>query len=503
MRTKLLFLSLLTLATSLLLAQTSWVSPGVWTSGAPDAATNAIIDFDYSENANFNCNDLTINAGSNFVIQPGIYITVNGNLVNNGDFLAASTNLGDGSLLIDGTISGSGSFSVERYLSAGQWHLVTSPVFGATASVFNGIWLRAYDESLNLYGDYIVPDATPMPVGQGFIAWTNSSETRTFSGSLNNGNVGPLALQLTGIPDINRGWNLIGNPYVSAIDWNAASGWTKTNVANAVYVYNGIQYASYVGGTSVNGGSQFISSGQGFFVQSTDAVSSISMNNEVRVHNSVHFMKDQTEPLNNIRISIEGNSLSDESVITIRENAIDTYDFNLDAAKIKGDENAPQMYLLKQDAELSIASVASIESVYEMPVQIEYPENGEYLISWCNTLEMSNDLVLFDIVEGVEIPVNTPYTLFATTDEQIDRFKFAEMSLNIPQNQSVRYVYDNNIVRFLGNTEDVSSEVFGINGQKLMSSKSLQLDLNNLAKGLYILKYSCGSNTIVNKIVVK
>lgn len=503
MKTKLLFLSLLTLATSLLLAQTSWVSPGVWTSGAPDAATNAIIDFDYNENTNLDCNDLTINAGSSFVIQPGIYVTVNGNLVNNGDFLSASTNLGDGSLLIDGLISGSGSFSVERYLSAGQWHLVTSPVVGATASVFNGIWLRAYDESLNLYGDYIVPDATPMPVGQGFIAWTNSSETRTFSGDLNNGNVGSFALQLTGVPAINTGWNLIGNPYVSAIDWDAASGWTRSNVADAVYVYNGVQYASYVGGTSTNGGTRYISPGQGFFVQATDAAASIAMNNDVRVHNSVHFMKDQTEPLNNIRISVDGNMYTDECVITIRENAIDTYDFNLDAAKIKGAENAPQMYLLKQDAELSIASVASIESVYEMPVQIEFPENAEYIISWSNTLEMSNDLVLFDVVEGVQIPVNTPYSFFATIDEQIDRFKFSEISLDIAQSQSVKYVYDNNIVRFLGNTEEISSEVYNLNGQKLISSKSLQLDLNNLAKGLYILKYSCENNIVINKIVVK
>jgi hypothetical protein len=116
---------------------------------------------------------------------------------------------------------------------------------------------------------------------------------------------------------------------------------------------------------------------------------------------------------------------------------------------------------------------------------------------------MSNDLVLFDVVEGVQIPVNTPYSFFATIDEQIDRFRFSEISLDIAQSQSVKYVYDNNIVRFLGDTEEIASEVYNLNGQKLISSKSLQLDLNNLAKGLCILKYSCGNSIVINKIVVK
>ena len=45
-----------------------------------------------------------------------------------------------------------------------------------------------------------------------------------------------------------KGFNLVGNPYPSAIDWDAASGWTKTNIDNAVYYFKASATDQY-GGT--------------------------------------------------------------------------------------------------------------------------------------------------------------------------------------------------------------------------------------------------------------
>ena len=54
--------------------------------------------------------------------------------------------------------------------------------------------------------------------------------------------------------------NLVGNPYPSAIDWDASSGWTKTNIDNAIYFFKasgtdqyGGTYSSYVNGVSSDG----------------------------------------------------------------------------------------------------------------------------------------------------------------------------------------------------------------------------------------------------------
>jgi hypothetical protein len=76
--------------------------------------------------------------------------------------------------------------------------------------------------------------------------------------------------EFSGTGVANDGWNLIANPYPSAIDWDAASGWNKVNVNNAVYIYQADldQYSTYIAGVGVNGGSRFIASSQGFLCKS-------------------------------------------------------------------------------------------------------------------------------------------------------------------------------------------------------------------------------------------
>ena len=35
-----------------------------------------------------------------------------------------------------------------------------------------------------------------------------------------------------------QGWNLLGNPTISTLNWDAASGWTKTNIDNTIYIWD-------------------------------------------------------------------------------------------------------------------------------------------------------------------------------------------------------------------------------------------------------------------------
>ena len=91
---------------------------------------------------------------------------------------------------------------------------------------------------------YAIPESFPM----------------TFTGVLNQQNVG---LSLT------TGFNLVGNPYASSIDWNTIA---KTNLQNnTIRIWNpsSRSYASYNGDTGVPSGmNNIIPAGQGFFVQS-------------------------------------------------------------------------------------------------------------------------------------------------------------------------------------------------------------------------------------------
>jgi trimeric autotransporter adhesin len=76
-----------------------------------------------------------------------------------------------------------------------------------------------------------------------------------------------------------RGFNLVGNPYASSIDWEqyntttTTSGIYANNIGNVIYELNPAtnNYDIYqVGGIYTNHGTRIIASGQGFFVQATN-----------------------------------------------------------------------------------------------------------------------------------------------------------------------------------------------------------------------------------------
>ncbi|HZY37474.1 MAG TPA: T9SS type A sorting domain-containing protein [Mucilaginibacter sp.] len=124
--------------------------------------------------------------------------------------------------------------------------------------------------------------------------YTPVTVTTTTPGTLNQGQVTvhdwytPSSANLgytgsgTGTNYAVRGFNLVGNPYASSIDWEqyntttTTSGIYANNVGITAYELNPLtnNYDVYqVGGIHTNNGSRVIASGQGFFVLATNASS--------------------------------------------------------------------------------------------------------------------------------------------------------------------------------------------------------------------------------------
>ena len=426
--------------------------------------------------------------------------TIQGHLSNNGNFVIKSNAAGDGSLITN-TISGSGTYKVERYLAANKWHLVSSPITNAFSGVFTGIWLRPYNESTNQFGAYIVPTTIPMNVGQGFSNWTYNNETRTFSGIVNNGTVGPIHL-----PRTNLGWNLIGNPYPSAIDWNAVIGWTKTNVANSVYVWNGNlgQYATYIGGIANNGGSQYIPMGQGFFVQALAGGGNISMNNNVRVHSSVAFMKTE-DPANIIRIKVATAESSDESVIAVRSSVMDEFDYQFDAAKLRGDASVPQLYTKKADTEAAICAYNDIFKIYGQFVYLEPASSSEHVLLYSHTLDGTDVPVLFDHITGAVIYPNIPYTFMPNASNIVKRFEFIKTSpttINESNSGSIMAWESKGILNIENLENQILKEirVFDMQGKLVFVANENYCNVNHLTRGIYMLMVSTDKRVEFKKI---
>ncbi len=180
------------------------------------------------------CNDLIITLGS-LTVSVGDGLTVNGNLTNNSfatDLTVVSDATGNGSLIVSGTVTGSAT--VQRYMSgwtsaSDGWHLISAPVTNFTISGSDFVPtlgdddLFKYDETaatnswLNYNGGTF--GDTQFEIGKGYLASYKVSATKTFTGVINVGTVTKGSLGYTpGSP--NEGWNLLGNPYTSAIDWD-------------------------------------------------------------------------------------------------------------------------------------------------------------------------------------------------------------------------------------------------------------------------------------------
>jgi hypothetical protein len=470
----------------------------------PSTANNPIIT------SSATCKGLKIESGAILTINPTYPLTINNNLENNGSLIVKSSASGDGSLLISGTLTGSGSYNVERYLAANKWHLVSSPITAGLSGVFLNIWLRAYDEATNTFGAYIVPTTIPMPTGQGFSVWTNTAnEIRTFSGLINHGNVTP-SVQLTGAAGPSTGWNLIGNPYPSSIDWNAASGWTKTNIGSTIYVWNNNQYATWNGSVGTNGGTQNIAMEQGFFVQATAAGAGISMNNSVRVHNSVTYMKTvNEEPADIIRVKANINDNSDETVIAINNNGSDNFNFETDAVKLPGSTNSPQMHTTKSDnSPLAINTQSAAENVVGKYVYIDYAETGTHQLLFTHTLTGTYIPRLYDNVAHTVVEPNTPYTFNATVGDASSRFQFIEslpLSINSPDNMNLT-IWESNKMLYIVNPSDENIKqirIYGTDGKLVHQGNQPATDLKSLSSGVYIVKVITTTKTQIKKIAIK
>ena len=452
------------------------------------------------------CGDLNITSGAVFTIASNKAITVFNSIFNNGTFNIKSAAGGDASLLVYNGISGNGIYNVERFLTGNMWHLVTSPITNGLAGVFEDIWLRPYDESTNTFGAYIIPIVTPMPTGQGFSVWTfNADETRTFTGTINDGNIGPLPIQLTGAPSNETGWNLIGNPYTSAIDWDSPLGWNKNSIANAIYVWNNNQYATYINGISTHEGSNYIAMGQGFFVQATNPGASIAMNNPIRVHNEIAF-KNHTIIPDLLRVRVEGNYYYDECVLYKTEGAVPEYDFQNDAAKLYGIEDAPQIYTKKGNSPLSVHSINSIDDLIGKNVFLHTGASAGYNLIFNHSFE-TNHILLKDLFTGLLIQSGEEYSFESSPADQSQRFEFVSLPTELARELSSSisaWSYNNILYVSVPENEKIHEiRIFNMLGSVVLYSDKDQTDLSLLAPGVYLADIETDRQMVVRKIVVQ
>lgn len=397
---------------------------------------------------------LTINSGSSLFIAPGmaVTVTVTGTLTNNAGTTGLkilSTAAGTGMLMhnnagVQGTI--------QRYVTGTNnlYHLVSVPINTAstplTSNVFLYSYLARYDEAGGNWDQMGTPTNNTIETGRGYLTYdpTDATETYSFPGQLNY-----AAVDMSVSYSIDKGWNLVGNPYPSNIDWDIVEGWTKTNLYNTVYVWNapGNKYGTYVGGVANNGGSNLIATGQAFFVRANAAGPALQINSAARTTSAVSFLKEGNSIQDILRITANLNNYSHELVVRFKDEATDEFDGDYDAYHLSSITNAvvPDIYTVDaSDVRYSINAVPY--SGDEKIITMAYKSTGDGLVTLnASELESFNQsnpnigILLEDLKTGTftALKQHPTYSFtYYTTDDPL-RFKlhFGE-ALGVSENDA-------------------------------------------------------------------
>lgn len=370
--------------------------------------SQAIQGTSITEFNNLNCNNaMGVSIAGLGARVKGVLQVNSGTFSTNGKLTLSSYSTTTGSIgpLTTGDIVG--NVTVQRYHDAANagWVNICSPVQGKTISDWNDDLITTgflgsdypsyafnnvqhYDETVvgNRNQGYVgaVSTAEALLAGTGYFVYMNAGVLELdVDGAIFKGNQNlPVSFTNTGDAAAD-GWCLIANPYPSAIDWDAVS-WTKTNMNNAVQIWNSAigQYATYVNGVGTNGGDGIIPSSQSFFVQANAASPVLTATENVKVSAVGTYKALKTEDITTINLSLGG--YTDQTILVWNEESSSAFENDRDGYKLKSQlPDAPYLSSVSGDGyDLSINDLALLNHEFIIPLKIESALGGKATITW-------------------------------------------------------------------------------------------------------------------------
>lgn len=496
-----------------------------WIGGTPTLTKAAIIDGTYitATNGNFSCCSLIVNSGvgRSLTISSGGYVEVQNNIANNGtlDVLSGGSLVQISDAAVNtGNIRYNRTANIRRqdyvYWSSPVAGFANSAVSPATNLGYQYKWLPTTG-GMNNFGNWTFANET-MVLGKGYClrgpdsysisALTNY--TATFIGVPNNGlvtipisrgsydgvNYNTMVSTTPGTKDDDN-WNLVGNPYPSAI--NALDFLTlNTNIAgfvniwthgalpsnatvdpfynNYAYNYTPTDYLTYnaVGPSTGPGSGSFngrIAGGQGFFVSmlhtSLATTENLIFNNSLRniTHNNNQFYKTvannkNAEEFEKHRIwfdIVAPNGASVRSLLGYVEEATNGKDRLFDA--FSNEKLTLNIFSLIENEHMLIQGrTLPFDNNDKVNIGISVPQEGIYKIALSSVdglfSNVNQNIYLEDKLLNVIYDLRTePYSFTANKGTINDRF-------------IIRY---NNGVVLANETFDANTDVVVVSNQEL------------------------------------
>jgi hypothetical protein len=486
---------------------------------------------------NATANTITINASSSLTIKSGGNLTIEGDLIQNGTFSIASDFNSNGSLIVKGTHTGSGTVDYGRYLStsgitARGWHLVSSPVNGKNITDFygslvtngtkRGIGPYVNTNPTNTKWSYFTTNETPgfFTNGKGYTIKKAIAGTLTFNGFLNTTNIN-IQVDATG-----DNYNAIGNPFTSFIN----GGTFLDNVPAGRLTEKTIWFWDEAG----NGGAgEYITSniaaaykiapGQGFFVQAL-ATGNVTFSETLQTHIGGNtFLKQENKP--EIKLFLKDGTNTKVTDIFYIENKTTGFDDGYDSTMFDGFSNPFAIYtqLISDNEGKNLAIQTLPNSDFEnmiIPVGVN-AESGKEITFSLHATNFASDLSVFleDRKTNTFIRLdvaNSEYKVVLTESlSGIGRFYLhtSGRALSITDDfistNICVYKLDNSTLRIAGLSQGNSSfKLVSILGKEVInttftSNGVFDISLPKLANGFYIIQLKTANGMLNKKIILE
>ncbi|GAC1559926.1 MAG: hypothetical protein NVS3B13_27620 [Mucilaginibacter sp.] len=258
------------------------------------------------------------------------------------------------------------------------------------------------------------------------------------------------------------GYNLVGNPYASSIDWNTFSATSSTagiygpNVSGTIYIYNvaSKMYATYNGGVGTNGGANIIPSGQGFFVRTTATGAALTFNESAKTNvqysgptqSTGNTLLLSTAPvaanvLQYIRLEMAKDSVNKEETVLVMNNAAkDGFVENEDSPHFTGGGAVSLWSLSADNVALAINRFPVSNQGKTIRLNVNATTDGMYKI---NLTELKAVPELFDVwlmdayaKDSLDLRHNLSYT-FKVLQQDTASFGAHRFTVVIRQNQAL------------------------------------------------------------------
>jgi len=358
---------------------------------------NVNLSVDLVLNQKLEVENLILDETSNLIIKDNSVVSVSKMISNNGTITIENQGIlyqGDGSETFE-----NGKTIVKRASRFSNtdviYNMWSSPVKEA---VITDVFALSNENDIYAYNQqngFISPSETTMSQAKGYVITGDKGEkvgaitNRIFSGKLNNGDISVPVFNNTYNGE--TGYNLIGNPYPSAISWNAFVT-DNTNIDGSCYVLHqyidgsGNLQGDYIvrnssGSTNVNGVTleNEIYSAQGFFVKLKPSASNGTVNfyNSQRVldvKSGVAKKQDNTGDKIWIDLVENGSNLS-QTLVALNKNATGTFDSNYDAIIFGEDENSPRVYTNISTDKFVIQTLNNSSNTKEIPLKVFFDSN--------------------------------------------------------------------------------------------------------------------------------